>query len=234
MGWFTPKLEPGERVVLRSPSFWWQWPVPLGWASFPLWIWLGINLTSDNPWPNDDQDWLLLKFYAGLGAISACLHFPQYRWRLMVTDRRLIARKGWLRSEIESIPLGRIYRLRPSEAMNGFGILCGGEVHAVEGGLLDFHQLHKALGERVVTRQPKRLVRGWRWVVTNRRFLHYAPPQPVEEMNLDDIQEVVQEPYVPYIVLRGDGREIAIRCFDDDDSGKVLAALGRDPAEALP
>lgn len=218
----------------------------------PLLIWLGINLASDRPYPNNDPDWLLLKFHAGLGAITACLYFPQYRWRLMVTDRRLIARKGWLRSEIESIPLDRIDRLRPSETINGFDILCGDEVHAVEGGLLEFHRLHKALGlpdergkiyetdlrkilalgERVVTRRPKRLVGGW-WVVTNRRFLYYAPPRPVEEMNLDDIQEVVQQPYVPKVALQGDGREITVRCFGDD-AMMIVRALGRDQAGALP
>ena len=250
MSWFTPKLEPGERVVLRSPSLLWRWTLPLGWASLPLLIWLGINQFGDKPWPNDAQDWLLLKFYIGLGAISACLYFPQYRWRLMVTDRRLIARKGWLRNEFEIILLDRIDRLRPSETLSGFDILCGDEVHPVEGGLLEFHQLHKvldlpaergkiyetdlrkilALGERVVTRQARGLGAGW-WGVTNRRFL-YIPGGYAEEMNLEDIHEVVQQPHVPKIVLRGDGREITIRC-DREEAERIVMALAREPAEGM-
>lgn len=251
MSWFMPKLEPGERVVLRSPSLLWRWTLPLGWASLPVLIWLGINQFGDKPWPNDTQDWLLLKFYIGLGAISACLYFPQYRWRLMVTDRRLIARKGWLRNKFEIIPLDRIDRLRPSETLSGFDILCGDEVHAVEGGLLEFQQLHKvldlpdargmiyetnlrkilALGESVVTRQAPGLWAGW-WAVTNRRFLYYDPAGPVEEMNLHDIEDVARQPYVPIVTLRGDGREITIRCFDDE-AERIVSALGHEPAEGI-
>ena len=249
MNWFTPKLEPGERVVLRSPSRWYRWILPVGWASFPLFIWLGTYLASDGPWPEDPQDWLLLKTYAVMGAVFGGLHFIKERWRFMVTDRRLIIRRGWLRHKIEIVPLDRIDRLRHSESIAGFDFLCGDEVIAVESDLLSYSRLHKALGlpdergkiyetdirkmlelgERVVARQGKSLGTEL-WAVTNRRFL-YLPGGYTEVMNLEDIQEVVKEPYVPKVILRGDGREITIRCFEDE-AKTILTALGREPVEA--
>ena len=250
MGWFTPKLEPGERVVLRSPSIWWRWVMPIAWCLYPAYIWLGINLTGGGPWPDDPQDWLVLKFYVGQGVVFGGLYFILYRWRLLVTDRRLIIRTGWLRREVEIIPLDRIDGLRPCELPGDFEVLCGNDVVSVKTGLVNFSQLYKALGlpgepgriyetdirkmlelgERVVARQGKTLGAEL-WAVTNRRFLH-MPGGFAEVMNLEDIREVVNEPLIPRVILRGDGREISIRCVEDE-AKKILAALGREPAEVM-
>ena len=92
--------------------------------------------------------------------------------------------------------------------------------------------LYAILGATALQIPLLALIVRWRIMVTDRRFLYYDPSRAVEEMNLEDIHEVEQQPYVPNLVLRGDGREITIRCFDDD-AERIVKALGRDPAEAL-
>ena len=102
MGWFGPKLEPGETVVLCLPS-----PARVNWlravapAFAPL---VGLTvayLTGVSDFGNREYR-IMTGLFIGVGilllAISA-IPAINFRWRVVVTDRRMVARTGWLRRE---------------------------------------------------------------------------------------------------------------------------------------
>lgn len=299
-------LEPGERVVFRDPdnrrdglavlamlAFLFLLPA-LGYAFrdfsaeiFPLVIWPAYFLPV---------------------ALFHGWRFRSRAWRIMVTDRRLLARPGRNRHEIITVPREGIQEIRRDAMNQRLYLKVGGEDIAVP---FDYEaseeRLRRALephapveapiwarlraflepGEKVVMRYPaasRRVVwvallsvgfmalvmvpifhflpgtfqaahilvpmatvpvlivltadlqKGrWRSVVTDRRILHcHRDDVPrVEAMGLDEIAEIRRETIVPKLILRGGGRELAIRC-DREEADRILAALGRPGWDGLP
>ncbi len=101
MGWFRPKLEEGERVVLRLPM-----PERVPWLQVGFWLFFPLTFIAGAYLArgfdlDDPQDWLLAQFFAGVGILSALVALippllSRYRWRVLVTDRRVLAVTGRL------------------------------------------------------------------------------------------------------------------------------------------
>jgi len=82
-----------------------------------FWLWMGINQSAATGWPW--LSWVPLPFLgyalwlAGGQLLAARLEWNNVAYA--ITDRRLILRRGVLRSHVEALPLARVtwFRLQP-------------------------------------------------------------------------------------------------------------------------
>ena len=306
MSWFTPKLEPGERVLFRDPD-----NRRDGLAMLAMLAFLFLLPALGYAFRDFPVEIVPLVIWPIFFLPVALFHGWRYRsrgWRLMVTDRRLLARPGPKRREIVSVPREGIQEIR-RDAMNQrlFLKVDGDEVAIPFDYEASEARLRRALGphapveapiwarlraflepgEKIVMRYPaarRRVVwvafvsacvmaavmapvfhllpgtfqaahilvpmaavpvlivltadlqKGrWRSVVTDRRVLYCNRDDVprVEAMGVDDITEVCRQTIVPKLILRGGGRELAIRC-DREEADRILAALGRPAWDELP
>ncbi len=106
MSWFGPKLEPGERVVIRRPDrrdgTFWQ-----GLMAVLLVVELVVFVAMHEAFGIGRRGTGVLLF-----AVFALVAFAATRWRLIVTDRRLLHRRGLFLSRIEEIRLDEIEDVR--------------------------------------------------------------------------------------------------------------------------
>ena len=101
MGWFTPKLEPGETVVLRHPPVWF--------VVLVVFLIAGVAMA---PTITDMLNGRIDSWFAGSIApdmvLGAALMFAVLfflgRWQVAVTDRSVLVRRGILGLSIEVIP----------------------------------------------------------------------------------------------------------------------------------
>jgi hypothetical protein len=105
MSWFGPKLEPGERIVVALPGredhgFW------VGMGGF-LVVVEGALVMAMDAFLGIDRLTTVIVF----GGSFALLAFALSRWQFIVTDRRLLRRRG-LRSRVEEIALGEVEDIR--------------------------------------------------------------------------------------------------------------------------
>lgn len=105
MNWFGPKLEPGERVAVAMPGredrgFW------LGMCGFLVVVLGGLAIAMDVFLEIDRYTFGIV-----LWGSFALLGFACTRWQLIITDRRLLRRRG-LRSHIEEIALDQVEDVR--------------------------------------------------------------------------------------------------------------------------
>ncbi len=113
MGWFTPKLEPGERVVVAMPGredhgFWVGMGAFLmvGMGAFLMVVEGGLVIAMD-AFLGMDRLTTAIVFWGSF----ALLGFACTRWQLVITDRRVLRRRG-LRSRVEEIALGEVADVR--------------------------------------------------------------------------------------------------------------------------
>lgn len=106
MNWFTPKLEPGERILVallgREDQVFWA-----GMGGF-LVVVEGVLVLAMDAFFGIDRLTTVIVF----GGSFALLAFALSRWQLVVTDRRL------LRSRVEEIALDEVEEVRTE--MGGF------------------------------------------------------------------------------------------------------------------
>ena len=105
MSWFGPKLEPGERIVVAMPGredhgFW------VGMGAFLFVVEGGLAIAMD-AFLGIDRLTTVIVFWGSF----ALLGFACTRWQLIITDRRLLRRRG-LRSNIEEIALDEVEDVR--------------------------------------------------------------------------------------------------------------------------
>lgn len=105
MSWFGPKLEPGEQIVVAMPGrgdhgFW------AGMGAFLFVVEGGLVMAMD-AFLGIDRLTTAIVF----GGSFALLGFACTRWQLVVTDRRLLRRRG-LRSRVEEIALKEVEDVR--------------------------------------------------------------------------------------------------------------------------
>lgn len=110
MSWFTPKLEPGERLILRQPKAPGRLGLILG-LLLALLSWLGSYLFIDWISPNgvEPHGYILSLFLPAqvLGQIVSAR-----KWRVALTDRRLIIRRSIFRGAPREILLSEIEDIR--------------------------------------------------------------------------------------------------------------------------
>ncbi len=100
MSWFGPKLEPGDTIVLCLPRparvnrLW------VGAMAFaPLIGMTAAYLTGLGDFGSREHR-ITTGFYIGVGMLLlgiSAIPAMNFRWRVVVTDRRMVARTGWLR-----------------------------------------------------------------------------------------------------------------------------------------
>jgi hypothetical protein len=152
MGWFGPKLEPGERIVLRYP-------------------------------PVRQQIFRAI--------VVPALYVP------VMVGPPLLFIPGVLRAAPAILSVGAL-------TLIGFGIL-------------GFKRY------------------SWHSAVTNSRVVLRSRngTTGVESMSIEDIAVIERETIVPKLIMRGGGRELAIRC-DPEEADGILAALDRPGWDDLP
>jgi hypothetical protein len=111
MSWFTPKLEPGERIVVALPGredhgFW------VGMGGF-LVVVEGTLVMAMDAFLGINRFATVIVFWGSF----ALLAFALSRWQFVVTDRRLLRRRG-LRRRMEEIALDEVDDVRTE--MGGF------------------------------------------------------------------------------------------------------------------
>ena len=137
MGWFGPKLEPGERVAAVSPP---MWPViPIG-----LYL-IGMVLTSALMVVEAGLlDLLSFRVALGLmsllGLVLIVFVILAARWRVAVTDRRVSVRNGFLRRDLEEMPRDIV----DSVTHRDFTLEIGGGGHRIA------TRLHPLFADRIV------------------------------------------------------------------------------------
>lgn len=105
MSWFGPKLEPGEHIVVALPGredhgFW------VGMGGF-LAVVEGALVIAMDAFLGIDRLTTAIVF----GSSFALLGFALSRWQFVVTNRRLLRRRG-LRSRVEEIALNDVGDVR--------------------------------------------------------------------------------------------------------------------------
>ncbi len=123
-GWFDPKLEPGERVLLRDPAWLGFYGVALLATSViaVATLYLLSGRFRGEPISDLSGMWLFLGGTAGLTAgLMALLQAVRDRWA--ITDRRVVARRGALRRTVEAVRRERVDRT----ALDGDDLLVHGE-----------------------------------------------------------------------------------------------------------
>lgn len=118
-------LEPGERVLARTPPRWAVWTIVLTILTMPA-------MTSALFWFSDEERlreaaWFIY-FFAGLAAFNLLTLVPVLRWRIVATDRRILVRHGLLRRELEQIDRDSIEHVR----QDGFSIRIEGGGRVIE------------------------------------------------------------------------------------------------------
>lgn len=102
MGWLDSKLEPGERIVLCLPQ-----PARVNWlragalAFAPLIGMTAAYLTGLGDFGSREHR-IMTEFFIGVGILLlgiSAIPAINFRWRVVVTDRRMVVRTGWLRRE---------------------------------------------------------------------------------------------------------------------------------------
>ena len=98
--WFRPRLDPGERIVLRHPPVWFVLLLILlvvGIASAPI-IAVMSHARADS-WSTGS---ILSNLAVGAVVLTALLFFLG-RWQVAVTNRRVLVRRGFLGLSFEVI-----------------------------------------------------------------------------------------------------------------------------------
>ena len=106
MGWFGPKLEPGERILVRHPDhsgggFW------AGVLAVIVAVELVALVAMDKAFGLGRTETMIL-LMVPIFLLSAVAT----RWRLIVTDRRLLCRRGLFAVRVETIRLDEIDDIR--------------------------------------------------------------------------------------------------------------------------
>lgn len=118
-------LEPGERVIARDPPGWLPWAV-FAFLVSPLVLMAGMGLWGGEEAPAERWDTYTIVIAIGFG--NALLILPLLRWRLLVTDRRAIARSGLFLTGLDEMRLDEVREVQPL----AFGLLLRGrerEIH---------------------------------------------------------------------------------------------------------
>lgn len=103
-------LEPGERVIARDPLRWPFW-VATAFMLLPVIMLVGMSLQDGE---RSLAEWIdQYGIATGLQLAFACLPPILGRWRLLVTDRRAIARTSFLGNKLDWLPLEDIREIRP-------------------------------------------------------------------------------------------------------------------------
>lgn len=142
MGMFRPKLEPGEAVVLRGPRRPWypMWALLLGFVAMMI-----FHAVADYP----GLSWTIFIPVFLLGTAAAAFPFSAFaRWRVFVTDRRLLVRNKALRWRMDEIRIGEIETVRHDIPANAIVVHGGGREIRFDPDLVDLHVLKQALDRR--------------------------------------------------------------------------------------
>lgn len=147
MTWFKPNLEPGESVVLRSPRRRWR-PV---WAMLLLFVALmiyhGAQVYLGRSWT--------LFFVALLLGTAATYPFAAFaRWRVFVTDRRLLVRNKGLRWRMDEIRIAEIEQVQHDIPANAIVVRGGGREIRFDPDLVELPTLKQALGREPAEARP--------------------------------------------------------------------------------
>lgn len=117
-------LKPGERELARTPPRWVAWAAVLVTLALPLSVLLLFYFDDDG---RMRESWTWLYMIGGATAVQLPLLSFLLRWRIMVTDRRVLIRHGLLRRELKEITRDSIESAR----QDGFMIRIdgGGQVN---------------------------------------------------------------------------------------------------------
>ena len=119
MSWFTPKLEPGERLAWRSPKVesWPYWLYVVGAIAaaaavvFVVILWLG----------SPEFAVVAVGNAVSTGIMALAIILVHHHWRVALTDRRILVWQGYFRRAPREIPLREIEEIRMNIAA-GYGI----------------------------------------------------------------------------------------------------------------
>lgn len=229
-------LEPGETLVWRDPP-----GSGLFLAIFatlqPALIVLMITMFGRGA-ENVDAMWRAFWLFLTIGPLYGIIFYLSGRWKIAVTDRRVMHRKGLWRTGYEEIRRDAIEDVRndiPTVVLRSgdreMRVEVGGEshyLHALLTGTGNGAAAAKLLpGETVTLCMPGRW-RPWRVMVTDRRVIHRLSSYPTRilQMRLDEIEAVYRDTVFHAVLLRGAGRELAIR-LGVAEAASLLDALDR-------
>jgi len=236
-------LEPGETLVWRDPpgsSLLLAIFATLQPALLVL-LFIGLGRGGENTEALWRGFWVIMP----LGLFYGALFYLPGRWKVAVTDRRVMQRKGFWRLDYEEMPRDAIENVKndiPIVVLRArdreMRIDAGGHahyLHALLTGTGDGAAAAELLpGETVTLRVPGRW-RPWRVMVTDRRVIHRLSSYPIRivQMPLNEIEDVRRDTVFHAILLRGAGREFAIR-LGAAETDRILAAMGRPTWDDLP
>lgn len=144
MGWFTPKLEPGETLVGQLPAK----PtirrllpgavlaVATGAVFCALPFWLGAA----------DRAWVVLPIGVGVGFMVLGNFWKGHAWSVALTDRRLLIRRAALWRAPVEISRGEIDSVAMDSAAYRIMIRGGGQEIGIDPMRVEFDELKRLLG----------------------------------------------------------------------------------------
>lgn len=235
-------LEPGETLIWRDPpgALFWVIFMTLQPALTVLMI-TGLGRGAEDP----EAIWRMFWGMLAIGPFYGAIFYLPQRWKIAVTDRRVMQRMGLWRIGYEEMPRDAIEDVKndiPTVILHDgereMRLDAGGNahyLHALLTGTGDGEAAAKLLpGESVTLRVPGRW-RPWRVMVTDRRVIHRLSSYPTRilQMRLDEIEAVRRDTVFHAILLRGAGRELAIR-LGAAETAHLLDALNRPPWDDLP
>ena len=146
MGWFGPKLEPGERVVLRRSGR----RLMLWLAALLLFVFLPLEFGL---FLADEADGLSLERLLVLAPVAAVslllpalpLLFGEVGWKLAVTNRRLLHRPNGRETTVEEIPIAEIETVRQDIAANRIVVQGGPREISLDPDLIKLTELDQAI-----------------------------------------------------------------------------------------
>lgn len=234
-------LEPGETLVWRDPT-----SIgligPVFYTLQPILIALlftGFGRGAENP----EVMWRAFWLFLPIGLIYGATFYLPGRWKIAVTDRRVMQRKGFWRIGFEEMPRDAIEDVKndiPTVVLRGDGremrIDAGGEAYRLHALLTEAKKTTAALepGETVTLRIPGRW-RPWRVMVTDRRVIHRLTRHPPEimQMRLDEIADVRRDTVFHAVLLRGADQDLTLR-LNAGDTARLLETLGHPAWDELP
>lgn len=239
-------LEPGETLVWRDPHDTGLFGPIL--ATFqPALLFLlitGFGRGTENP----EVMWRAFWLFLPIGLIYGAIFYLPGRWKIAVTDRRVMQRKGFWRIGFEEMPRDAIEDVKndiPIVVLRGgkreMRVEAGGEAHYLHALLTGAANLKggdaavKLLpGETVTLRMPGRW-RPWRVMVTDWRVIHRLTryPPKIMQMRLDEIADVRRDTVFHAVLLRGADQDLALR-LNASDTARLLETLGHPAWDELP
>jgi hypothetical protein len=119
-------LEPGERVLARTPPRWVVWLTVVVVVATPAAMSFWVAHIDDDE-RLQDVLWMFY-FLGGLAMVGLLVLVPILRWRIMATDRRILVRHGLLRRELEEVDRDDVRAVRH----DGHALMIEGDGRQIE------------------------------------------------------------------------------------------------------